>query len=685
MSRRLALTLSARTPDWYVVRRRQEVTTEDRHKAIKSTETTSANVSSLGVDSPLAERGNRNDPRNSVTNWSRFLVSRGEKYCESWAVTAGTTVTIKQGLNFCTVSVNSGVSHIFYEVGGLMRSSPHLFSPTRLHRPLLVFTAAAALAVTIASPVTAQTTGPATGATPTVSEAPATTPAQPAPETSGAPAPAEGSTPSSTMPSRPSTDTGTPRTTAPNAPQARAHLAAGCQGFYNGAQGRWYTLCGRILDKYNQLGGPRGLLGDPTSDELTNPDGVGKRTSFTNDSSIYWSPDTDAHQIGGAIGAKWAELGYEGGLGYPTSDELETPDGRGRYNSFQRDASIYYTANTGAHSIGGLIGKRWGELGWEKSYLGYPTTDELPTPNGAARFNHFEGGSIYWSSGTGAHDLTAEMMSIWSAFGWETGELGLPTGNTVGATRPDPTVTLQRARAARGPQELRFQRGVGVVSQNGEAFAQTAGAPSGPPDLSEEDYGITSTLQSPEQAVTPYADDDGRWDVRAPSTLLKCSKSKWVSIPPQSYLRTGYFNGRSGFGLVKAQKKHKIGPDDSSVLGSAPTIAVWARTLFVAGTLGGGCFTGANEPNDSRGRFYTRFSGLDCVWNDRICRPSPSRNITVVSVEESAGTGVPSDARVNYRLGNITLHCLNADRSAACPEWLPRAVPFRKGDPGDGK
>ncbi|GAB16036.1 hypothetical protein ARGLB_105_00010, partial [Arthrobacter globiformis NBRC 12137] len=34
--------------------------------------------------------------------------------------------------------------------------------------------------------------------------------------------------------------------------------------------------------------------------------------------SIYWSPKTGAHEVHGAIRAKWAALGWEKGpLGYP--------------------------------------------------------------------------------------------------------------------------------------------------------------------------------------------------------------------------------------------------------------------------------------------------------------------------------------------------------------------------------
>ena len=45
---------------------------------------------------------------------------------------------------------------------------------------------------------------------------------------------------------------------------------------------------------------------------------------------------------------------------------------------------------------------KWASLGWERSFLGYPLTDETGTPDGVGRYNHFQGGSVYWTPGTGA-------------------------------------------------------------------------------------------------------------------------------------------------------------------------------------------------------------------------------------------------------------------------------------------
>ncbi len=95
----------------------------------------------------------------------------------------------------------------------------------------------------------------------------------------------------------------------------------------------------------------------------------------------------------GAIRGLWSRLGWEHSfLGYPLTDELTTPDGIGRYNHFQ-GGSIYWSPSTGAHCVYGAIRDKWAALGWERSWLGYPTSDEQPfSENG--RVSTFERGAI---------------------------------------------------------------------------------------------------------------------------------------------------------------------------------------------------------------------------------------------------------------------------------------------------
>ncbi|MET8850081.1 PQQ-dependent sugar dehydrogenase [Amycolatopsis sp. NPDC004625] len=190
-------------------------------------------------------------------------------------------------------------------------------------------------------------------------------------------------------------------------------------------------VTGPVLDKYLAIGGSN-AFGPPTSDTATTPDGVAQYNHFVNNGnvgSIYSTSATGAHTIYGEIRKKWAALDYERGLGYPTTDELGTPDGVGRYNHFVKGGnvgSIYYTSATGAHAIYGEIRKKWAALDYERG-LGYPATDELGTPDGRGRYNHFTlGGSIYYTVATGAHMVKGEIRKRWAALGWEYSYLHYP-------------------------------------------------------------------------------------------------------------------------------------------------------------------------------------------------------------------------------------------------------------------
>ena len=191
-----------------------------------------------------------------------------------------------------------------------------------------------------------------------------------------------------------------------------------------------FTVTGPILDKWNSLGGAAGLLGAAQSNVTTCPDGVGQFVRFAS-GMIYWTPSTGAFSVHGNILAKWASLGYEKCtfLGYPITDESGCPDGVGRYNRFQ-NGMIYWTPSTGAFSIHGDILGKWASLGYETcAFLGYPITDETGCPDGVGRFNRFQNGMIYWTPTTGAFSIHGDILGKWSALGYEKSQLGYPTSD----------------------------------------------------------------------------------------------------------------------------------------------------------------------------------------------------------------------------------------------------------------
>lgn len=152
-----------------------------------------------------------------------------------------------------------------------------------------------------------------------------------------------------------------------------------------------------MASKFKELGGAN-ALGEPIRKEAF-------IWFFGNGSCICHNHKLfKSFYVHGAIYAKWMSLGGMK-FGIPSTDEISTPDKIGRYNHFNNNtASIYWTPNTGAVAIWGDIRKKWVSLGAERSYLGYPISDEVDFAEGG-RANEFQNGGIYWWPDTGAIDL----------------------------------------------------------------------------------------------------------------------------------------------------------------------------------------------------------------------------------------------------------------------------------------
>ncbi|GAB2650939.1 hypothetical protein GCM10027169_16030 [Gordonia jinhuaensis] len=155
---------------------------------------------------------------------------------------------------------------------------------------------------------------------------------------------------------------------------------------------------GRIEQAFVSSGGVP-AWGCPTNQE-TAIYRNGRFQAFSKDTAFYWNAGVDygrAHQIGGAIRAKWAGYNWERGpLGYPTTNERA--DGKARMNWFE-GGTIYWSASTGAHPIWGEIWKKWANAGGVGSSYGLPTSDErrVTPPNAPAFFvQDFEKGQIVW-------------------------------------------------------------------------------------------------------------------------------------------------------------------------------------------------------------------------------------------------------------------------------------------------
>ncbi|BAU96162.1 hypothetical protein N24_1900 [Corynebacterium suranareeae] len=200
---------------------------------------------------------------------------------------------------------------------------------------------------------------------------------------------------------------------------ARLMATTGCEVMWPTG----FSVCGRILDAYRQVGGQLSWLGPPKSNELTNPDGVGKRSEFFG-GAIYWHPDTGAYAVTLDGLRQWGTLNWESGpLGYPTSGPMDTNYPLTQRQTFQ-GGDNYYNPLTGG-AVWGDIKQRYEELGGSNHAIGIPITNELPS--GTEYFyNNFSNGTISWRNDRQTRFMYLATQRVWDALGRETGRLGFP-------------------------------------------------------------------------------------------------------------------------------------------------------------------------------------------------------------------------------------------------------------------
>ncbi len=181
---------------------------------------------------------------------------------------------------------------------------------------------------------------------------------------------------------------------------------------------------GAIRARWGQLGWENGYLGYPTGGEVCGLRGGGCLQHFQG-GSIYWSPATNAQPVNGAIRGRWGQLGWENGyLGYPLAAPVCGLRDGGCRQDFQ-GGLVFWSAGSGAQPVGGAIRARWEGMRSLSGLLGWPVSGEVCGLRDGGCHQHVQGGSIYWSPATGA------IRDRWAAQGWENGRLGYPVHNEV--------------------------------------------------------------------------------------------------------------------------------------------------------------------------------------------------------------------------------------------------------------
>lgn len=228
-----------------------------------------------------------------------------------------------------------------------------------------------------------------------------------------------------------------------------------------------FEVCGAIKNLYDSLGGPTSFLLLPKSNELTNPDGVGKRSEFAN-GFIYWHPRTGAHTVSIPASRVWQRHGWENGfLGYPTTSDITLGN---QWYVQHFEGGHVYTHNAlpaTQASIQGAIYDKWQSMGGHNSDLGFPISDERTTPDGIGRYNVFEGGMIYWTPQHGAHEVQGLSLLMWAKSGFEKGEYGYPVSDSHPNEKGETVQDFQRG-SINVTQKIRT---AGVTQINGKDYS----------------------------------------------------------------------------------------------------------------------------------------------------------------------------------------------------------------------
>ncbi len=212
-----------------------------------------------------------------------------------------------------------------------------------------------------------------------------------------------------------------------------------------------HIMLGAILDKYLSLGGPAdGDLGFPTIDEGDGKAPGSRNTTFSaaDDPVIFFTPDTGAHVVRGAINAAWDKLGGSAGvLGVPTDDEVYRGDVTsqtfsGGQLSWDAKAKTFTTTPPElADQLAGLAipGDATSAIDAARRAAGGPlgplgAVEGPPSKVGAdGLVQTFEGGKIFYSPATGANVMTGQVLAKYESVGGPAGDLGLPTSSEADA------------------------------------------------------------------------------------------------------------------------------------------------------------------------------------------------------------------------------------------------------------
>jgi len=217
-----------------------------------------------------------------------------------------------------------------------------------------------------------------------------------------------------------------------------------------------------INDRYSTFGGESSLLGSPLGEAVDVPGGAERDYQG---GSIFYSKDTGAHVMYGVILDRYKALGGPGtsGLGFPTNDETGTGDSVGRFNDFSapEGAAIYWSPQWGASVIKGRVLEAWRQSGAITGPFGYPSADtSIADGVQTGKFVGPEGTEIQWSKAAGLVTIPAALATKIPGFGSTA-----PTAEgTTSMSKPTTSVTADPGDKKKGFNWLWLLLGIPLVA-----------------------------------------------------------------------------------------------------------------------------------------------------------------------------------------------------------------------------
>jgi SpoIID/LytB domain protein len=229
-----------------------------------------------------------------------------------------------------------------------------------------------------------------------------------------------------------------------------------------GLKSNWFRpLDTPIIKRWRAIGGWSSVLGAPQAREYVVAGGNGQ--AFKG-GYMYHSAATGTHPVHGPVFREYRRLrGASGVLKLPTTDIVPTSDGAALRASFQ--AGVIYSHETlGTHGLYGPIERAYAARRWTVGPLGLPKSSVKPTTERDGHVAAFQHGAIYNRPDLGAHALYGPIYQAYASTGWTTGPLGMPS---TGVGR---TTALDAQRTSFVGGVIYYRRDVGAHALHGPIY-----------------------------------------------------------------------------------------------------------------------------------------------------------------------------------------------------------------------